>query len=250
MNHNLAMRLRTGTQESHTLAENTAFMKLFLKGIVIRDIFRRFLANLYFVYVALESEILWYRTDSVVGLMYFPILERSKALEQDLAFYYGDDWRDQVTPSAATLRYVMRIHAIANDYPELLVAHAYVRYMGDLSGGQGLRAIARVSLDLPADQGTAFYEFEVLPTVEMKRAFKGKYRDALNTLPIGGEQVTQIVEEANLAFKLNRDVMHDLASMLKKAVGEQVFARITEQHHAGSTERRKEQLQREVATKA
>ena len=249
MNHNLAMRLRTGTQESHTLAENTAFMKLFLKGIVIRDIFRRFLANLYFVYVALEDEMRRHQDNPAVGPMYFPQVERVAALEQDLAFYYGDDWREQVTPSAATLRYVMRIHAIANDNPALLVAHAYVRYMGDLSGGQGLRAMARTSLGLTSDQGTAFYNFEKLPTVEMKRDFKGGYRDALNTLPINNEQATQIVAEANLAFQLNCDMMQGLESSIKKVVGEQVFNRITSQGHTGSTKRPNIQPQRELVTK-
>ncbi|MEM9217215.1 MAG: biliverdin-producing heme oxygenase [Cyanobacteria bacterium P01_F01_bin.150] len=105
MNHTLAMRLRTGTQDSHTLAENTAFMKLFLKGIIIKEAFRRFLANLYFVYVALESEMRHYQDNPVVGLMYFPQVERVAALEQDLAFYYGDDWRERVTPEMRSTPY-------------------------------------------------------------------------------------------------------------------------------------------------
>lgn len=182
MIHPLATHLRTGTQDSHTLAENTAFMKLFLKGVITQEPFRRLLANLYFVYVALEDEMRRHQDNLVVGPMIFPVVERVAALEEDLAFFYGDDWREQVTPSAATLRYVMRIHSIANDNPALLIAHAYVRYMGDLSGGQGLKAIARQSLELPDHQGTAFYEFEGLPSVEQKRAFKGTYRDALKCI--------------------------------------------------------------------
>jgi len=46
----LATCLREGTQHSHTAAENTAFMKCFLKGIVEREPFRKLLANLYLVY--------------------------------------------------------------------------------------------------------------------------------------------------------------------------------------------------------
>ena len=242
MIHNLATRLRTGTQDSHTLAENTAFMKLFLKGVITQEPFRRLLASLYFVYVALEDEMRRHKDDPVVGPMYFPVVERVAALEQDLAFYYGDNWRRQVDPSAATLRYVMRIHAIANDNPALLVAHAYVRYMGDLSGGQGLKAIARQALDLPEHQGTAFYEFEEIPSVEQKRAFKGNYRDALNALQVSEAQAAQIVEEANLAFKLNRDVMKGLEGLVKQSVGEHLYTLITSKPHPGSTVHKHHQL--------
>ena len=235
MTHNLAMRLRTSTQESHTLAENTAFMKLFLKGVVEQEPFRRFLANLYFVYVALEDEMRRHADDPIVGSMYFPVLERVVSLEKDLAFYYGEDWQEQIEISPATLRYVMRIHTAITHHPALLVAHAYVRYMGDLSGGQGLRAIARKALDLPDHQGTAFYEFEGLPSVEQKQAFKATYRDALNSLPVSETQITQIVEEANLAFTLNRDVMHDLEGLIKQSVGEHLYKLITGKEHPGST---------------
>jgi heme oxygenase len=34
MSSHLDIRLREGTKHSHTMAENTAFMKCFLKGIV------------------------------------------------------------------------------------------------------------------------------------------------------------------------------------------------------------------------
>lgn len=39
-------------------------------------------------------------------------------------------------PSPCTLEYMNRIRAVGRDAPELLVAHAYTRYLGDLSGGQ------------------------------------------------------------------------------------------------------------------
>lgn len=37
MSSNLAIKLRSGTQQAHTSAENVAFMKCFLKGVVDRD---------------------------------------------------------------------------------------------------------------------------------------------------------------------------------------------------------------------
>ncbi|MBD1821095.1 biliverdin-producing heme oxygenase [Cyanobacteria bacterium FACHB-DQ100] len=60
-----------------------------------------------------------------------------------------------------------------NTNPVLLIAHAYTCYLGDLSGGQALKRIVRSALKLQTVQSTEFYEFEQLPTVEAKLAFKG-----------------------------------------------------------------------------
>lgn len=233
----LSTCLREGTQKSHTTAENTAFMKCFLKGIVEREPFRKLLANLYLVYSALETELQQHSVHPAIGSIVFPELNRTANLERDLAFYYGDNWREQIAPLPAGKIYVDRIHTVANTDPILLIAHAYTRYMGDLSGGQALKNIVRSALKLPVDQGTALHEFEQLPTVEAKRAFKEKYREALNSLPLDEAEIQRIVDEANYAFHLNRDVMHDLEADVKALIGEHVFDLLTRQEISGATER-------------
>lgn len=237
MSQDLAQRLREGTKQSHTAAENTAFMKCFLKGIVEREPFRKLLANLYLVYSTLEAELERHRDHPVVGPMVFPELNRTANLEKDLAFYYGENWREQIVPLPAGQVYVDRLREIANTDPALLVAHSYTRYMGDLSGGQALKNIVRSAMKLPPDQGTGLHEFEHLPTVEAKRAFKEKYRDALNSLPVDEDTIQRIVAEANYAFHLNRDVVHELEDDVKAVIGEHVFELLTLQDRPGSTER-------------
>jgi len=162
MSQELAQRLREGTKHSRTAAENTAFMKCFLKGIVEREPFRKLLENLYLVYSDLETELQRHREHPAIAPIVFSELDRTANLERDLAFYYGDNWRDQITALPAGQVYVERIHAIANTDPILLIAHAYTRYMGDLSGGQALKNIVRSALNLPPDQGTSLHEFEQL----------------------------------------------------------------------------------------
>ncbi|MEM7064826.1 MAG: heme oxygenase (biliverdin-producing) [Cyanobacteria bacterium P01_B01_bin.77] len=240
MDHNLALKLRKGTQNAHTLAENTAYMKCFLQGIVEKEAFRQLIANFYFIYGALEEAMRCHAQHGVVGPMCFRSLERTTQLEKDLAFYYGANWRIEIDPSPAGLRYVKYIQALADQEPALLIAHAYVRYMGDLSGGQGLRAVIKSVLGLPDGQGTAFYEFDEIPTIEARQAFKGQYRDALNSLPIDNGLVQRIVDEANLAFKLNQNVMHELEPLIKNTIGEHVFERVVRQDRPGSTERHRQ----------
>jgi heme oxygenase (biliverdin-producing, ferredoxin) len=219
----LASQLLEGTKHSHTMAENTAYMKCFLQGIVAREAFRKLLANLYFVYSTLEAELLRHRDHPVVGLIYFPELNRQENLEQDLVFYYGDNWREQIAPSEAGKIYVARLQEISHSEPALLVAHAYVRYLGDLSGGQGLKSIVRSALELPSDRGTQFYEFDAFASVGAIKEFKVRYRDALNSLPVDRELIEKIVAEANNVFALNCEVMHSLEPEVKAAIGDREF---------------------------
>lgn len=237
MSHDLASRLREDTKHSHTSAENTAFMKCFLKGVVEREPFRRLLANLYLVYNTLETAMCRLQDHPVVGPMYFPDLNRTANLEADLAFYYGENWREEIAPLPAGEVYVKRIQEVADTDPALLVAHSYTRYMGDLSGGQALRNIVRSALNLPPDQGTGLHDFDKFPTPDTKRAFKETYRVALNSLPIDEATIQRIVDEANYAFQLNRDVMHELEDDVRAAIGEHVFDLLTRQDKPGSTER-------------
>lgn len=239
----LSQQLRTGTQASHTLAENTAYMKCFIKGIVERDPFCKLLANLYLVYQTLETAFAQHQDHAVLGKLYFPELNRVANLEADLAFYYGENWRGRIVPLPAGKVYVERLQELAQRQPELLIAHAYTRYMGDLSGGQSLKGIIRSALDLPEDHGTRFYEFDHLATPADRRNFKVTYREALDRLALDETTVQQLVDEANYAFALNRDVMHELEPDVKAAIGDHMFDLLTRQDRPGSTEGRSPQPQ-------
>ena len=73
----------------------------------------------------------------------------------------------------ATRLYVDRLQNIANLDSALLVAHAYTRYMGDLSGGQFIKrhVLSRWPLDDEATVGTngfTFYEFETPDQIKVQ----------------------------------------------------------------------------------
>ncbi len=234
----LSTRLREGTQQSHTAAENTAFMKCFLKGIVEQEPFRKLLADLYVVYRTLETALQQHVNHPILGALYFPALNRADNLVADLAFYYGEAWQEQIQVSPAGQAYRDRLQTLAANDPILLIAHAYTRYMGDLSGGQSLRHVVRSALSLPAGLGTKFYEFAQIATPEAKRTFKERYRQTLDQLPLDEATLERIVAEANQAFTLNRDIMHELEADVKAAIGEHTFDLLTRQDRPGSTEQR------------
>jgi len=250
MSVNLATQLREGTKKAHTNAESTGFVKCFLKGVVEKTSYRNLVKNLYFVYSAMEEEMQRHREDRIISKIYFPELNRKQSLEQDLKFYYGAGGDEQIAPSTAGSAYVhrigdeqiapstagkayvQRIREISEKEPELLVAHSYTRYLGDLSGGQILKKIAKTAMNLDAE-GTAFYEFTDIPD---EKAFKNNYRQAMNNLPIDQETADRIVNEANAAFDMNMQIFRELEGNLIMAIGKLLFYTFTGKRRVVSTE--------------
>ena len=203
---NFAKELKEGTKKSHSAAENTAFVKSFLRGVISKESYRTLVSDLYFVYSALEEEFKIFKNDPVLGALYLPELERVTALERDLRYYFGPIWRSIVKPSEECQRYVDRIHEVAKSEPELLIGHHYTRYLGDLSGGQILKGIAEKALNL-SGEGLYFYEFD---KIDNAKIYKEKYRSILDKLPLTGSQQNAIITEANYAFRLNMYMFEQL----------------------------------------
>ena len=192
--------LKIGTKKSHSAAENTSFVRSFLRGVVSKESYKKLVSDLYFVYSAMEEEVENLKDHPIIGQIQLSDLKRVNALEQDLRFYYGPIWRSIITPSEACNQYVNRIREVAKNEPELLVGHHYTRYLGDLSGGQILKGIAEKALALGDGQGLKFYDFE---KIEDTKAYKAGYRGILDGLPITEHQANAIIVEANYAFRLN-----------------------------------------------
>ncbi|TRY97843.1 hypothetical protein DNTS_014973 [Danionella cerebrum] len=212
--NDLSEVLSAGTKESHDKAENSPFVKDFLRGRIKRELFKLGTTALYYVYSAIEEEIEKNKDHPMFAPLYFPLeLHRAEALAKDLAYLYGEDWESEILCSEATQSYVNRIREVGRDDPVLLVAHAWTRYMGDLSGGQILKKVAQRALKLPATgEGVNFYHFE---GIHNPTAFKRLYRSRMNELELDTETKTKLLDEANLAFKFNLDVFSELQEIGK-----------------------------------
>merc|ERR1740130_2202179 len=202
----LALALDDGTRKSHSVAENTAFVTGFFRGIATKQSFGQLVTTLYFVYEAMESAF-DESTDPCVQALDYQVLRRLPALEEDMAYFHGPQWRETVAPSVATKKYAARIREVAADAPELLVAHMYTRYLGDLFGGQMMGGMARRSMGLDEAKGTAFYEFD---DIKATKPFIEEWYTKLNLLELSGAQKQAIVDEGNLVFALNIEVFEEL----------------------------------------
>ena len=213
MANNLATQLREGTSKSHSMAENVSFVKSFLGGVIDKESYRKLVSNLYFVYSAMEEEMEKNKDHSLIKPIYFTELNRRKSLELDLEHYYGSNWKSLIKISEATEAYVDRIKIISNEKPELLIAHAYTRYLGDLSGGQILKKIAQRAMNLSDGKGLAFYEFD---QVKDEQEFKQNYKKALDSLALDSILADQIVAEANISFTMNMKMFQELETSFSR----------------------------------
>uniref|UniRef100_A0A3Q0SUJ7 heme oxygenase (biliverdin-producing) n=1 Tax=Amphilophus citrinellus TaxID=61819 RepID=A0A3Q0SUJ7_AMPCI len=179
-------------------------MLSYQKGQITLVQYKVLLCSLYEIYKALEEELDRNASHPAVAPIYFPQeLARVESLERDLEHFWGSEWRKKVIVPAATQRYGQRLRKIGRENPELLVAHAYTRYLGDLSGGQVLGKITQKSLGLISKDGLSFFQF---PGVSSPNRFKQLYRSRMNSIELTEEEKAAVLEEAVLAFELNIQV--------------------------------------------
>ena len=209
----LALALKEGTKESHSAAENTKFVASFLRGVVDYEEYRKLLTNFYYVYDTMEQRIRE-TEDPMVQAIKSEDLERKEAIERDLEYYYGPDWKEKQEPSEACNKYCHRLNEVAEKDPYLLIAHHYTRYIGDLSGGKILKEITARVLKPPAGKGLDFYEFPSIPNAKL---FKQNYRAVLDNLGVDSSQENALITEANYAFRLNMYMFDEIQGNASKS---------------------------------
>ena len=204
----LTAQLQGATRELHHAVERAGTMPALLRGHVEREHYCLMLRNLPALYAALEAALDRHPNLPLVAPVRVPALYRTEALADDLRQLHGTGW-NQLRLTNAMQSYVARIDELSHSRPALLAAHAYVRYMGDLSGGRILRDVVRRALDLPVGEGTAFYTFAGSDDGE---AIKVAFRTALDSLPVDEVLAQEIVGEAKAAFALHVQLFEELES--------------------------------------
>ena len=207
MSSSLARRLRDETRALHVAAERSGAMRALLRGEMDRAGYARLLRALHAIYAALERGLAAHAARPAVAAVHDPALARAGPLARDLDVVAGAGWDDAVPLAAEAGAYVARLARLAADDPDLLVAHAYVRYLGDLSGGQLLAPIVRRALALDGGAGTALYEF---PAIGDVAAYKRAYRAALDALPVDEAAAARLVAEARWAFAAHARLFDEL----------------------------------------
>ena len=120
--------LKEQTQEKHKLAETQPFIKEIFQKRVDRNKYAEYLYQLYLIYHAMET-IAGPKLGAYEGLAG---LYRAESILKDFKELVTQD--KTYTIKESTLKYIQYIMDITKQ--DDLIAHMYVRYLGDLNGGQ------------------------------------------------------------------------------------------------------------------
>ncbi len=199
--------LRERSSGAHSAGEHCGFMADLLMGRGTRDDYISLVAQHWFIYEALESATDRLRADPVVSVFLSDKLTRLPALEADLAFLIGPEWRDRIHPLPTTQAYVSRIRHVAATWPGGFVAHHYTRYLGDLSGGVFIGRLMQRRFGFDTN-GIGFYLFH---DIADPKAFKCVYRDQLDAAPWDDAEKERVIDEVLVAYRFNTELFEDLA---------------------------------------
>ena len=199
--------LRERSRAAHSTSEHAGFMTDLMNGTGTRDDYIALVVQHWFIYAALEEATERMRVDPVASVFLSNKLTRLPALEADLDFLLGADWRGTVTPLPTTERYVARIRRVAATWPGGFIAHHYTRYLGDLSGGQFIGRLMQRRFGFDTN-GIGFYLFGDIADPE---AFKNVYREQLDAAPWDEAEKGRVIDEVLVAYRFNTELFADLA---------------------------------------
>ena len=188
--------LRERTSVVHRQAERSGFIADLIRGRATRAGYALFLRNFVPVYDALEHA-LDGQDGALFGAFADRALRRGGNLRDDLAAIAGPRWEDDIAVLPAAEDYAYAVRAVAAD--PRLVAHAYARYLGDLSGGQILKPVLARTLGL-SPEALTFYDFPAIADLD---APKAAMRRALDSVDPESQVAEDIAEEAIAAFHHN-----------------------------------------------
>lgn len=175
------MSLREAVFEKHEEAEKLEFSKKLLNGSLDKDRYSFYLAQMLEVYSILEHQaVLAGHFDDFNGLA------RVRAIYEDLKELAPNKFYSVLESTRNYAEYLINLSEDEN-FNKKILAHVYVRHMGDLYGGQ------IISKSVPGKG--RFYQFDD------RKGLIAKLREKLSD---------DLADEANVAFEFVINIMKEL----------------------------------------
>jgi len=200
-----SLELHQRTKDVHDASDKLINIKLIV-ALTDSRIYGSVLKDFYFVYRAIEEALDSCRDSEFIFPLRDPRMYRAAALEQDVAFFLGDDWAEREQPSPPAKKYLSRIDYLKATNPVMLIAYAHSMFLASLAGGQILGAIVKRTLGLSGDDGLAFFDYGDINT----KALRSEFKERVNGLEIDRPTKEEIIEEKKLVFKMNNEIASEV----------------------------------------
>lgn len=177
-----------------------------------REAYIQYLVGQYLIFDELERLAQDNATKAPLASVFDVDLHRSTALEKDLLFWCGKDWRKRLTtPSQQVSRYLERLRMdSANVW--LLLSHHFLQYNAMLSGGQFLGDMvssraAKEHAGQPLGAGAAVYSFP--SSCQPTHARVQRYLDTFDSLTIPNDVREQMLNCMRDVYRLLLDLFSE-----------------------------------------
>ncbi len=202
----LSQLLKEASATQHKAAESSSFITQLMRGELDLDAYAAYLANLAWVYEALELQT--HQGEPFVSSedLWDAKLDRFASIERDLVALGTADWRERFPSGEGLAEYCSALMRLNGRADFRLVAHHYTRYLGDLSGGQAISALVARHYGATPEQ----LNFCNFTEIENIVHYKENYRATLDSLILSDEEIAQLVEEVQYSFTLNQQLFDDL----------------------------------------
>lgn len=202
--------LKEASAAQHKAAESSGFVTQLMKGELDLDAYVHYLANLAWVYEALERQTSLGEPFVSSEPLWDARLNRFSSIEGDLEELGHPHWREEFPISDALAQYCEQIARLKGRADHRLIAHHYTRYLGDLSGGQAISALVARHYGATPEQ-LQFCNFD---EIDNYVRYKEQYRSNLDALVLTDSQLDELVTEVQLAFDLNKNLFQDLGKLV------------------------------------
>lgn len=200
--------IKNNSNDLHTVAEKTGFLKRLLEGKASTESYAEYLYNLYEVYKAIETNLEKNSENKVVKGFVTPEIYRAEAILKDLKFLLGERL-NTIQPLASTKAYVGRINEVGETSPELLVAHAYTRYLADLFGGRTIYGIIKDLYKIDED-GLNYYKYDNLTDGPEMKDFVMNYHNKLNNIELDDQMKERFLNEVSNSYVYNIAISNEI----------------------------------------
>lgn len=205
--------LKSATAKVHELAEHSTFMDTLLRGDLDANAGTAAVAALHaqylHVYAALENAVDAHADSELLAPLHDARLERTAALRSDLDALESAGVQFDRESNAPTQDYVAELNELgastSREAAATLAGHHYVRYLGDLSGGQVVARLVSRAYEIPAES-LSFYSFDI----DAPKVFKDSYRAALDVLPLDTDDRRRALAGASNAFRHSTELFRAL----------------------------------------
>jgi heme oxygenase len=197
------LHARIGT--AHRQAEGMVFSRALLAGEVIPLQLAALVRALQPAYARIEAQAPQIAAELGARDLPWTSLNRTPALHDDVAALAA---LESTPASPAAAAWLASLEDLARHAPHRFLAHVYVRYGGDLSGGQQLGGQANAVLARHGLQPLAFWTFD-RPAEELKH----QLHEAFEALELSEAEEEELLQESEVAFAATQKLLAELADL-------------------------------------